>query len=248
MKHLLLILSLIITINISGHAQADVESITGIADDLVKLKRFDEALEKYNEALDYLPTFAPAIDGKANLLIMLEDYKAAGKLIENAIEKNSDYPQFYLTRGKILIHKNKYENAIDDLNRAHDLAQGSNNKFLENKIYVNRGAAYQKLLKYDAALSDYSKAIQLNDNNPNVFLYRGYLYYQTNEYKEALRDFDIVIEIDPENPFAYYNRGMIHFKQGEEIQSCDDFHKACELGNNNACRMVITHCINLKNQ
>lgn len=248
MKHLLLILSLIVTINIAGQAQADVESITGIADDLVKLKRFEEALDKYNEALDYLPSYAPAIDGKANLLIMLEDYKAAGKLIEDAIKKNSDYPQFYLTHGKILIHKDKYEDAITDLNRALDLTQGSNNKFLENKIYVNRGAAYQKLFNYDAALNDYSKAIELNDNNPNVFLYRGYLYYQTNEYEEALHDFNIVIEIDPENPFAYYNRGMIHLKQVKDAEACDDFHKACELGNTNACRMVITHCIKLQNQ
>ncbi|MCB2194783.1 MAG: tetratricopeptide repeat protein [Bacteroidetes bacterium] len=248
MKHLLLILSFIVTLNFTGHAQADVGSITGIAEDLVKLKRFEEALEKYNEALDYLPSYAPAIDGKANLLIMLEDYKAAGKLIDDAIKKNSDYPHFYLTRGKILIHKDKYEDAIDDLNRALDLSKGSNDKLLENKIYVNRGAAYQKLLKYDAALSDYSKAIQLNDNNPNVFLYRGYLFYKTNEYEEALRDFNIVIEIDPENPFAYYNRGMIHLKQVKDAEACDDFHKACELGNTNACRMVITHCIKLKNQ
>ena len=248
MKHLLLLLSLIVTISITTYSQADVESTVGIADDLVKLKRFDEALEKYNEALDYLPSYAPAIDGKANLLIMMEDYKGAGKLVDDAIKKNSDYPQFYLTRGIVLIHKGKYEDALDDLNRALDLSQGSNNKILENKIYVNRGAAYQKLLQYDAALSDYSKAIQLNDNNPNVFLYRGYLYYQTNEYDEALKDFDIVIEIDPENPFAYYNRGMIHFKQAQDVEACDDFHKACELGNNNACRMVITHCIELKNQ
>ncbi len=248
MKHLLLILSLIVAINTTVSAQADVESITGIAEDLVKLKRFEEALEKYEEALDYLPSYAPAIDGKANLLIMMEDYKSAGKLIENAIKNNSDYPHFYLTQGKILIHKDKYEEAIENLNRALDLSQGTNDKFLENKIYVNRGAAYQKLLNYDAALSDYSKAIQLNDNNPNVFLYRGYLYYQTNEYEEALRDFDIVIEIDPENPFAYYNRGMIHLKQVKDAEACDDFHKACELGNNNACRMVITHCIKLKNQ
>ena len=248
MKHLLLLLSLIVTISITTYSQADVESTVGIADDLVKLKRFDEALEKYNEALDYLPSYAPAIDGKANLLIMMEDYKGAGKLVDDAIKKNSDYPQFYLTRGIVLIHKGKFEDALDDLNRALDLSQGSNNKILENKIYVNRGAAYQKLLQYDAALSDYSKAIQLNDNNPNVFLYRGYLYYQTNEYDEALKDFDIVIEIDPENPFAYYNRGMIHFKQAQDVEACDDFHKACELGNNNACRMVITHCIELKNQ
>lgn len=246
MKHILLFLSFLVTINLTAFSQADVQSMVDIGNDLVKLKKFDEALEKYDEALDYLPTFAPALNGKANLLIMMEDYKGAAKLIDNAIKKNSDYPDFYLTRGIVLIHKGKYKDAIEDLNRALDLAKGSNNKIFENKVYVNRGAAYQKLYQYDEALNDYSTAIQLNDSNPNVFLYRGYLYYQTNEYPEALKDFDAVINIDPENPFAYYNRGMIYFKEEESDKACDDFHKACELGNNNACRMVISHCIEIK--
>ncbi|MFC2096426.1 tetratricopeptide repeat protein [Bacteroidota bacterium] len=247
MKQILLIFSLIVAINISTFSQADVESITKLGNQLVDLKRFDEAMEKFNEALDYLPSYAPAIDGKANLLIMQENYKAAGKIVEDAIKKNSDYPQFYLTRGIVYIKKGKYEDAIEDLNRALDLSQGLNNKNFENKIYINRGAAYQKLMQNDAALNDYSKAIQLNDDNPDVYLYRGFLYYQRNDHPEALEDFNVVIELDPENPFAYYNRGMIYLKQEKMDEACDDFHNACELGNNNACRMVITHCIELKN-
>ena len=245
MKQILLIFSLLVTINSTVFSQADVGSLVALGNDLISLNRYEEALEKFDEALDYLPSYAPALDGKAGLLILMEDYKKAGKIIEEAIKKNSDYPQFYLTRGKIYIHKGKYKDAIEDLNRALDLAQGLNNKLFENKVYVNRGAAYQKLFEFDAALNDYSKAIQLNDNNPNVYLYRGFLYYQNNDHPEALKDFNTVIDIDPENPFAYYNRGMINFKQDKKDEACDDFHKACEMGNTNACRMVITHCIEL---
>jgi tetratricopeptide (TPR) repeat protein len=248
MKHILLLFSLFVTINATVFSQADVKSIVDLGNDLVKLKRFDEAMEKFDEALDYLPSYAPALDSKANLLITLEDYKGAGKIIEDAIKKNSDYPQFYLTRGIVNIHKGKYDDALEDLNRALDLGQGINDKLFENKVYVNRGAAYQKLFLNEEALNDYSKAIQLNDKNPNVYLYRGFLYYQTNEYEEAVKDFNVVINLDPENPFAYYNRGMIYIKQLKDVEACDDFHKACELGNNNACKMVISRCINLKTQ
>lgn len=243
MKQILLIFSLLVTLSLTVFSQADVGSLVDLGNDLISLNRYEEALEKFDEALDYLPSYAPALDGKAGLLILMEDYKKAGKIIEEAIKKNSDYPQFYLTRGKIYIHKGKYKDAIEDLNRALDLAQGQNNKLFENKVYVNRGAAYQKLFEFDAALNDYSKAIQLDDNNPNVYLYRGFLYYQNNDHPEALKDFNTVIDIDPENPFAYYNRGMINFKQDKKDEACDDFHKACERGNTNACRMVITHCI-----
>jgi tetratricopeptide (TPR) repeat protein len=247
MKQYLILFSLIISINISVYSQADVKSLVTLGNDLVELNRYDEAFEKFDEALDYLPSYAPAIDGKANLFILTEDYKKAGKIIDEAIKKNSDYPEFYLTRGIIYIKRNKFSNAIEDFIRALDLAQGLNDKILEGKIYVNRGAAYQKLLENDAALNDYSKAIQLDNTNPNVYLYRGFLYYQNDDHPEALRDFNAVIEIDPKNPFAYYNRGMINFKQDKQLEACDDFHKACELGNNNACKMVINHCINIKN-
>lgn len=248
MKQYILLFIFTVSISTTAFSQADVKSLVRMGDELVKLDRYDEAIKKYDEALDYLPSFAPAIDGKANLLILMDDSKKASKIIEDAIKKNSDYPQFYLTRGIISIKKNKFDNAIEDLNRALDLAQGLNNKNLESKIYANRGAAYQKLLENESALNDYSKAIQLDNTNPNVYLYRGFLHYQNDDHPEALKDFNAVIEIDPKNPFAYYNRGMINFKQGKQLEACDDFHNACELGNTNACKMVINHCIKLKNQ
>lgn len=248
MKHILLLFCFVSLLNLNLFSQADVEGLVDVGNDLVDLKRYDEAMEKYNEALDYLPSFAPGLNSKANLLILMEDYKAAGRLIDDAIKQNSDYPKFYLTRGEVLIHKGKFENAIEDFNRALDLAKGNNNKQFENKVYVNRGAAYQKLMRFDAALNDYSKAIDLNDNNPNVFLYRGYLYYQTDNYEEAIKDFNIVIEIDPKNPYAYYNRGMIFLKQAMDDEACDDFHTSCELGNTNACKMVVANCIDLPQQ
>jgi tetratricopeptide (TPR) repeat protein len=245
MKYLLSIFLFILTVHLNVFSQGDAKMLANLGSDLVKLKDYKGALEKFNEALDYLPTFAPAIDGKANLLILMEDYKEAGRLIEDGIKKNSDYPQFYLTYGIVLIHKGKFKDAIENLNRANDLAYESKDSFFKGKIYVNRGAAYQKLLNYEAALNDYSEAIKINENNPNVYMYRGYLFYQTNEYDQALQDFNTVIEIDSENPFAYYNRGMVHLKQSDEEKACEDFHRSCELGNNNACKLVMNHCIEL---
>jgi len=247
MKHLIIIVSILFSLNSSVFSQADVKAMVDLANDLVKLNRYDEAMEKFNEALDYLPSYAPGINGKANLLILQGEYKDAYKLVDDGIQKNSDFAPYYLTRGIILINNKRYDKAIEDLNRALDLTQGKNDKILENKIYVNRGAAYQKLTEYDAALSDYSKAISLSTKNPNVYMYRGFLYYQTQDYNEALKDFNLVIEIDPENPIAYYNRGMIYLKLDNETDACRDFHKSCELGNTNACKMVVSRCVNLTN-
>ena len=248
MKRLLLILSFFISIHFTVFAQhkQDMESLVELGNDLVRLNDYKGALEKYNEALVMLPSYAVAIDGKANVLILMLDYKAASKVIDEGIKNNPDYAPYYLTRGKINIFKEKFSNAVQDFNLALNLNKSTNNKELENMIYVNRGAAYQKLFEKDKALVDYSKAIEQNPDNPNVYMYRGFLYYQNNEFVDAINDFNIVLEIDEQNPYAFYNRGMAYLKLEDNDKACMDFHKSCELGNTNACRMIVSRCLNKK--
>lgn len=246
MKRLFSIFFIFLLVNSFLLAQTrDLESIVNLGNDFIKLNNYKAALEKFEDALNSLPTYAPALNGKARVLILMEDYRQAEKTIDKAIEFNSDYAPFYLTRGKAYFHRGKYKSAIKDFNRGLDLIIGQNNKELESEFYVNRGATYQKLLNYDEALNDYSQTIKINPDNPNVYMYRGNLYYQNNDFNEAIDDFDKVIEIDPQNPFAFYNRGMIYLKLQEDDKACDDFHKACELGNTNACKMVVSRCIDL---
>jgi len=248
MKHILLIFSLFISINISLFAQhqQNIESLVELGNDLIKLNDYKGALEKFNEALVMLPSYTSAINGKATVLILMVDYKSSSKIIEEGIKNNPDYAPYYLTRGKINIFKEKFEDAIEDFDRALDLNKTTSDKELENNAYVNRGAAYQKLFENDKALADYSKAIELNPENPNVYMYRGFLYYQNADYTTSINDFNTVIEIDEQNPYAYYNRGMAYIKLNDNNKACQDFHKSCQLGNTNACKMIISRCMNKK--
>lgn len=246
MKHILFIITLIVSvqINLVAQHQQNIESLVELGNDLVKLNDYKGALEKYNEALVMLPSYTLAINGKANVLILLNDYKSASRLIEEGIKNNPDFASYYITRGKININKEKFENAIDDFNRALDLGKGD--KEIENMVYVNRGAAYQKLFDNEKALADYSKAIELNPENPNVYMYRGFLYYQNGDFTTSLNDFNTLIDIDEHNPYAYYNRGMALLKLNENDKACLDFHKSCELGNTNACIMIVSKCMDKK--
>ncbi len=243
MKYFLSLITLLIAFNSSILAQADVKSLVKIGNELVKQRDYEKAMERFDEALDYLPSYSPALDGKANLLLLMNDQKGASKIIEKAIEKNSDYAPYYLTRGKIYVLKEKYDEAIEDLNRAIDLGKGEYGDEFNSTVLVSKGAAYQRLEDYNNALNDYSKALILNPKNAEAYLYRGFLYYQQEDYQTAMGDFNQALEIDPENPFAYYNRGMIYLKLKQEDEACDDFHNACERGNTNACKMVMIHCI-----
>jgi len=173
MKRLLSIISVLFLLNSSLYAQTDLESKVNLGNDFIKLNDYEAALEKFEDALKTLPTYAPALNGKARVLILMEEYRQAEKTIDKALEFNSDYAPFYLTRGKAYFHRGKYKDALKDFNRGIDLIPNQNDDELSSDFFVNRGATHQKLFNLDQALDDYSKTISINPNNPNVYLYRG---------------------------------------------------------------------------
>src|SRR5450755_2574949 len=59
------------------------------------------------------------------------------------------------------------------------------------------------------AIASFERAIRVNPNNANAYLYRGIAYRSRGEYEQALSDFDRAIELDPNNAEAYNNREKV---------------------------------------
>lgn len=226
---------------VQAQSNARLDSILELGDDLISLNDYQAAEKKIDEALKLKESYPPAIEAKLNVLFLMNKYSKANKMVSDALEKHPQYAAFHFYDAKVLIQRESYEAALSQLNKALSLAEGD--KKLQSKIFVNRGATYQKMENYSKALEDYSSALRINDQNPNVFVYRGYLYYKEEQYEKAIDDFQKVLELDPNNHYAQYNIGMSEFKMGHKLEACDAFHKACELGNKNACQMVISKCL-----
>jgi len=224
------------------YSQSNIDSIIELGDDLVILNDYKAAEEKYDQALNIDENYVPALEAKIRILLLRDKYNRAERMAEKSLEKHSDHSVFHLFLGKALIAREHYEEALDHLDDALESAE-NNNVQLTNKIFVNRGAAFQKQNNYEEALNNYSKAIDIDKTNPNVFVYRGNLHYRRKNYEKALDDFKKVLELDPNNHVAQYNLGMCYFRQDNKLKACDAFHKACELGNKNACKMVISKCL-----
>ena len=62
-------------------------------------------------------------------------------------------------------------------------------------VYSKRGRAYSKKGKYDVAIADYKKAIELEPQNLSYLLNRGETYIQKGDKYNARRDFERVIEL-----------------------------------------------------
>jgi len=226
-----------------GYTQTQPDSLIELARDFMLISDHTAALEKLDKILTQHPTHPEATALKAEILILKDDNKSAGKLVSKALKEHPNTPELLYLDGKLDLQKGRIGRAIDQLSAALVKAQG--NQDLQSEIFLNRGAAYQKNMESDKALDDYSKAIAFDADNPNVYIYRGTLYFANEDYTLAIEDFEKVILLDPNNPFAYYNLGMAYLKLEDSQKACKNFHKGCELGNKNACRMVIMNCIEL---
>jgi hypothetical protein len=81
------------------------------------------------------------------------------------------------------------------------------------------------------AISDFSKAIELNPRSAKAYNNRGLTYAKAKGQNDtAISDFNKAIDLDPNYANAYHGRGLARYYQGEYESACSDFRKACNLG------------------
>ena len=109
----------------------------------------------------------------------------------------------------------------------------------ETAIHLIKGVSYANKYQYDRAISDYTKALEINPEYAKTYNNRGLVYVNKGQYDQAISDFTNAIEINPKFDEAYNNRGFTYFVNLEnKVKGCADFKKACELGNCKNYNMV----------
>ena len=82
------------------------------------------------------------------------------------------------------------------------------------------------------AVTNYTKAIELDPSDRAAYNNRGRALEQLNRLDEAYADFTKVIEIDPSDRNGYHNRGVIYYKRSEYQKAIEDYTKAIEIDPN----------------
>ena len=99
------------------------------------------------------------------------------------------------------------------------------------RAYGNRGNSKLRQGKYQDALLDYNKSIELRPYSVDPVLNRGVAYEGLKEYKLAIEDYQSVLDVQPRDPAAWNNFGNAHAAlQNWDIAS-DAYKKAISLSN-----------------
>ena len=83
--------------------------------------------------------------------------------------------------------------------------------------------------KFEAALEDANKYIELEPNDAYAYLNRSRIYVSQDKPELALADANKAIELDPKEPDGYYRRSDIYNEMGKKAEAKADEAKAEQL-------------------
>ncbi|WP_045356369.1 trypsin-like peptidase domain-containing protein, partial [Microcystis aeruginosa] len=206
-----------------GKAQPAIEALQQAINTLPKredLKNFHSSiLQLQSVVYRYLGDFSTSAGREREAR---ENYEQALTVINQAISLVPNNPNHYNEKSSVLSRLKRYDEGLAAINQAINLAPRA-------AWYLNRGNLYSDLQKYELALSDYNKAIDINPNYAGAYNNRGILYKDLQKYELALSDYNKAIDINPNFAMAYNNRGNLYSDLQKYELALSDYNKAIDI-------------------
>lgn len=96
------------------------------------------------------------------------------------------------------------------------------------KKYYASGNKLQKAANYKEALSDYSRALELEPDYAKAYIDRAYCYEQIGLFLEAAEDYKKATVFEPKNAELFYHTGRMFYKTGKFAAADEYLAKAIE--------------------
>ena len=193
---------------------------------LNRLKRYDEALESLDKALELDSNYAMAWANRGNVLRNLKRYDEALESYDRTLELDANYQLAWANRGSVLSNLKRYDEALASLDRALEL--DANYQW----AWANRGYVLYKLERYDEALASLDRALELDANDDWDWANRGNVLSNLKRYDEALASYDCALALNANYQWAWANRGDVLYKLERYDEALASFDRAIELDPN----------------
>ena len=128
-----------------------------------------------------------------------------------------------------LATESRWQETIDSLNAA-----AANYPF-QDSLYLKRGRAYAGQDANSEAITDFSRAYQLNPSMLQALIERGDAYAAVGDYSNAMADYEEALTREPGNSQALLGRGSTRISlNGNADSSINDFTASFEADTNRA--------------
>lgn len=133
-------------------------------------------------------------------------------------------------RGMNSIEKANSAIAVGQWREAHDFATTALKQHISNSgraaAFYLRGAAFNRLNRFDEGIRDLNQAIALGNKSAPVYSERGFAFTSTAQLDKGDSDLCEAIKLDSNLGWAYYNRGWIRMSRQKWNEAISDFSEA----------------------
>ena len=180
----------------------------------------EKALADFDKAVKLAPQDAQLLVLRAYTRNRLRQDEAALKDYDAALKLDPFQVEAMYLKGLTLIYLGKKPEGMKLLDDAISLSPFY-------ALPLESRADKRRLdLQFDEAMSDISRALELEPDHFNSYLIRGRIFAETDRPQEAIRDFTRVVENDPKNGEAYFERGRALAASKEHARAVLDFTEA----------------------
>jgi tetratricopeptide (TPR) repeat protein len=183
-------------------------------------------IEKINDVVKDSSYISLVIDN----CIVTNQLNSAKRKINSELRNDSSNLNYRFQRGLVSYLAKEFDEALPDFSFIISKNQQGNSLH-----YYMRGKIYSKLNKYNEALLDFNKTIELGLDNDVVYFERGLVYKKMGNYELATNDFNKAIELGTQDINAYFELAKIY--ENDSLKKYDAaisiYNKALEQWSSN---------------
>jgi tetratricopeptide (TPR) repeat protein len=186
-----------------------------LGETLRRAARHEEAIAIYKSALDQDRLNHPAFNGLGLVYRDMADLPRALECFEHAVGLDSHNAEYRMNFGAVLVKYDLPDLSIEQFYEAANLQPES----LDAVVLL--AEVLQKQRRFDDAKECLDRALQLKENEPELYERRGYVYLDLGDSEHALGDFSSALNAHSERPMALLGLGRAHMEAGDALKATD---------------------------
>jgi tetratricopeptide (TPR) repeat protein len=217
------------------HSRANIYIALGMIYE--HMRRFDDAISSYDEALELDKENPDALAYKGHALYQIERYEEALLQIEASLKLRADHAETLTDAGYVLYRLKRYEEALPVLNRSLELHPDM------LASLNNRGLVFRATEEYEAAFRDFNRVLELNPDYWVTLGNRGRTYHDrgtqsstighkeqaSEDFKASLSDLNRSLELHSEDADALTSRGTTYIALGQLANALADYDRSLQI-------------------
>ena len=164
-------------------------------------------------------------------------YAEAVKAYDDLEAEFGHYDQINVYRSQCYSEQGLNELAIVDISKAME-------KDPDWRSYCQRGDYHRLSGDIDAAIADFTAAIEEVPDGAYAYYKRGCCYEMKGDRKKALENYNLGLEMTEDYPYLYLMRGELLLLEGNKTEADADFEAVIQkdtIAENGSCRQYALH-------